>query len=98
MAYRDWLHEWTRKDDLEKSWRKNADGTWLRRVHHSSKGKFFEEYAPDSFLERMRMCLWDFVESGVIISIIQLLCFLCIFVCLCVSVGLLGRWWLSVIF
>lgn len=63
MVYRDWLHEWTRKDDLEKSWRKNADSTWLRRVRRSSKGKFFEEYAPDSFLERMRMCLWGLTES-----------------------------------
>lgn len=97
MAYRDWLHEWTRRDDLEKSWRKNADDTWLRRVHHSSKGKFFEEYAPDAFLERMRMCLWDFLESDMIFLIIQLFIALCFFACLLLSVGFAGRWWLSVI-
>ena len=63
MTYRDWLYEWTLEDHIKQIRCRNADSTWLHRVHYSLKGKFFEEYAPDSFLERMRMCLWDLMES-----------------------------------
>lgn len=98
MSYQDWLYEWTWEDHIKKIRCRNADITWLHRVRYSLKGKFFEEYAPDSLFGRIRTYVRDLMEDDAIIFIIKLLSCLCFFVCLCLSVGFLVRWWLSVIF
>lgn len=63
MVYRDWLHEWTWREEWKKSHRDEQKAAWLIKVRYCPKGCFFERYAPDSFLERVWTFLMDFVEG-----------------------------------